>query len=170
MKTIIFLILALVPIQTYTDNPIFSFSDLAPARYGMIPYLERLIWVESRGKETAVSHKNAKGVMQIMDSVLEDHNTFHDCGNKYTEEQLFDKSINTHIGVWQLKRLNKMFDGCDVRTVSAYNTGATWTQNGVLNFRYLFLVLGTNRTMAFVGDRKVRSFKGSINCYYVEGI
>lgn len=132
---------------------------------GDFAYLERLIWVESKNDPKAKSHKGAIGLMQITKPVLDDYYTFG--GVRYTMADMYDPAKNIEVGVWQLRRLKKYY-GCEIKTVSAFNTGMGNCDSGMINFQYTFLVLGTNKVIRWLDGRKVTPWKGTTTCYIVE--
>lgn len=162
-KIIIFIIFIKI---VYTDSWIKINPHETTMKYN-IWYLDRLIFVESSNNPRATSDKNAKGLMQIMDVVVQDHNTFCDCGKQYTHNQMYDIKNNLHVGIWQLKRLDKYHDGCEIKTVSSYNMGQRHTDENIYNIDYLFRILGTNRTLVWLKGKKTKSWKGSYRAYHV---
>ena len=130
-------------------------------------YLDRLIWVESRNDPKAKSKIGAVGLMQITKPVLDDYYTFG--GVHYTMDEMTDPKKNMEVGIWQLRRLKKYY-GCDIKTVSAYNLGIGNTDNGIINFQFTFLILGTNRVTKWLDGRKVTPWRGTKTCYIVEGL
>lgn len=154
---------------------LFSFINTADIKqpikiesiHSEFPFLSDLIYVESRGYHKARSHKNAIGIMQITQPVLDDYNTFSG-NNALCISDMYVKEKCMKVGIWQLRRLRKYYNRCDIKTVSAYNTGIGNTDSGMINFAYCFEILGTNRVLDWLGDRKVRPWKGTVTCYYVE--
>ncbi len=144
-----------------------DYRKVGKVKANEFPYLERLIWVESRNNPKARSHKGAVGLMQITKPVLEDYYTFG--GVHYTMADMIDPKKNIEVGVWQLRRLKKYY-GCDIRTVSAYNLGIGHSDDGIVNFQYCFLILGTNRVTKWLDGRKVTPWRGTKTCYIVEGL
>lgn len=163
MKLKIIFVLSIVILYLYTDknHPIVDNKLLIDNKF---PYLEKLIWVESRNNPNAVSHKQAVGLMQITQVVLDDYYTF--AGIRYSLKEMKDVKKNLEVGKWQLSRLKKYYN-CDIKTVSSFNMGAGNTDAGIINFAYTFAILGTNRVMKWVGDRKLKPWKGTRTCYYV---
>ncbi len=78
-----------------------------------------IIKAESNFKEDAVSHAEAKGIMQITDG------TFLFCKEniKLESENIFDIDANIHAGVWYLSFLSEKYDGNTKNILSAYNAG-----------------------------------------------
>ncbi len=92
-------------------------------RYDLDPYLVlAVIKAESSFRHTAVSRKNARGLMQITEGTgkwsagkmgLED----------YTTDMLFDPETNISIGCWYLSWLYEEFGDTDL-VLAAYNAGS----------------------------------------------
>lgn len=78
-----------------------------------------LVKAESNFKEDAVSHADAKGVMQITDE------TFIFCREnaKIGNSDIFDIDTNIHAGVWYLSFLAEKYKGNTVNILAAYNAG-----------------------------------------------
>lgn len=91
--------------------------------YNLDPFLVlAVIKAESSFRNTAVSHKNARGLMQITE------NTGKWSAEKigmesFTADMLFDPEININIGCWYLSRLYDQFGDTDL-VLAAYNAGS----------------------------------------------
>ncbi|MCL2873674.1 MAG: lytic transglycosylase domain-containing protein [Defluviitaleaceae bacterium] len=100
-------------------------NDLSPA------FVAAVIRAESRFRETAVSHRGAKGLMQIMDSTGEW--LAGEIGIVgFETEHVFDPEINIQIGSFYLRRLLNQFGGDQTVALAAYNAGSG-TVRGWLN-------------------------------------
>ncbi|HHV44726.1 MAG TPA: lytic transglycosylase domain-containing protein [Firmicutes bacterium] len=102
---------------------------------GVDPFLVyAVMYVESRLIPQAVSHRGARGLMQIMPDTarwiakemgIED---FH-------EDMLSDPGINISMGTWYLGSLYREFGADDVIVLAAYNAGrgnvARWLEEAV---------------------------------------
>lgn len=105
-------------------------------RYDLDPFLVlAVIKVESSFRHNAVSHKNARGLMQITEGTggwgadklgLKDYST----------EKLFDPDVNINIGCWYLSSLYDQFGDTDL-VLAAYNAGSgnvtKWLGNSELS-------------------------------------
>ena len=100
--------------------------------YNLDPYLVMsIISAESRFDENAVSHKDAKGLMQLKEETAEW------CVKKFkintSHEKLYEPEINIMIGCCYLNYLNKLFDGETETAIAAYNAGpgnvSEWLKN-----------------------------------------
>ena len=92
--------------------------------YKLDPYLVlAVIKTESNFDKTAVSKKDAKGLMQIMDTtgewVAKELNI-----NYFMPSMLFDPDINIKMGCWYLKNLQGEFNNNLDLVLAAYNGGS----------------------------------------------
>lgn len=92
-------------------------------KYNIDPYLVlAMIKVESNFKSTAVSPKNARGLMQISEKTGKwGADKLH--LDNYVNEKLFDPEINIYIGCWYLSVLYNEFNDRDL-VLAAYNGGS----------------------------------------------
>lgn len=90
--------------------------------FGLDPYLVMaVISTESKFNETAQSHKEAKGLMQITESTFEW--VCNKYGLDYTSESIYNPQANIHTGCAYLDFLLKSFN-YDIKTaLAAYNAG-----------------------------------------------
>ena len=133
-------------------------------KYNSIPFINKLIYVESRNNPLALSHKGAVGLMQIMPSVVEDYNTF--AGGEYTIDDMYKIKDNLKVGVWHLKRLRKYYEN-DIKAVSAYNMGFGNQNNNIYNLKYCIDILGRDRVYKYLEGKKTKAWKGKKSCYIV---
>lgn len=101
-------------------------------RYDLDPFLVlAVIKAESSFRNTAVSHKNARGLMQITEKTGEWGAEKIGLKN-YTADMLFDPETNINIGCWYLSRLYDQFGDTDL-ALAAYNAGSgnvsRWLEN-----------------------------------------
>jgi len=105
-----------------------SLIEEISARHGVDKDLvTAVIARESAGNPNAVSHKGAKGLMQLMDG------TAKEMGVRYS----FSPAENINGGVKYLKKMLEMFDGDEKLALAAYNAGpgAVRKHGGVPPFR-----------------------------------
>lgn len=102
-------------------------------RYGLSESLVcAVIKTESGFAANAVSHKGAKGLMQIMDTTGEWGFLELGMDGNFSPELLFEPEINVEIGCWYLNKLITQFEDTDA-ALAAYNAGsgnvASWLKN-----------------------------------------
>lgn len=92
-----------------------------------------LIKAESNFNSKAVSHQNAKGLMQLMDSTAED--LANKCQIKLTDENIFEPDINIRLGTQYIAILLDKYDRIEI-ALAAYNAGSgnvdKWIKNGII--------------------------------------
>jgi soluble lytic murein transglycosylase len=92
--------------------------------YGLEPATVcAFINAESRFDNEAVSHKGAKGLMQIIDGTAQwaaEEIPIED----FSTEDITDPETNIRIGCWYLSRLEKQFNGDRMLIAAAYNAGS----------------------------------------------
>ncbi len=123
------------------------------ARFGVDEHLvTAVIARESAGNPRAVSHKGAKGLMQLMDS------TSRDLGVAYP----FSPAENISGGVKYLKKMLNMFNGDEKLALASYNAGpgAVKKFNGIPPYRetqeYVSAVLQLREQAAAAASSKSR--------------
>lgn len=91
-----------------------------------------IIKAESNFREDAVSHAEAKGIMQITDD------TFNFCKEniRLESENIFDVDANIHAGVWYLSFLSEKYDENTENILAAYNAGMGNVDNWLKDPRY----------------------------------
>lgn len=145
-KFSVFIILATVLISAVllADSAVrtlypLKYSELVQKyseQYDLDPYLVfAIIKAESSFRHTAVSRKNARGLMQITEGTGKW--SADSIGLKdYTADMLFDPETNINIGCWYLARLYYEFGDTDL-VLAAYNAGSgnvsRWLKNKELS-------------------------------------
>ena len=90
-----------------------------------------IISAESRFEEDAVSHKDAKGLMQLKEETAKWCVEKFDINTSY--EKIYEPEVNIMIGCSYLSYLIKLFDGNIETAVAAYNAGqgnvTQWLKN-----------------------------------------
>ena len=88
-----------------------------------------LIHAESAGNPRAVSHKGARGLMQLMPATAERFGT--------RKEKLYDPKENLEAGIRYLSWLVEQFPGDLSKVLAAYNAGeqAVWRYGGIPPYR-----------------------------------
>jgi len=97
------------------DNLISEYSAI----YGLDKYMVMgIISAESKFEETAVSHKNARGLMQIKDE------TFDWCAKMFDIDTNGDfNEMNINVGCAYIRYLTDKFAGNKKTVLAAYNAG-----------------------------------------------
>ena len=91
--------------------------------YAVDPFLVMgVIRAESNFIHDAQSHKEAKGLMQLMDETAEEVAAKIGLSD-FTLDQLSNPQINIQMGVWYLGYLLKQFDNDETLALAAYNAG-----------------------------------------------
>ena len=99
------------------------------AEYNLDPFLIlAVIKVESAFNETAVSNKDARGLMQIMPTTAQWISK--KLGQEeFNEADLFEPEKNIMLGTWYINYLIEKFNGNTELAIMAYNAGPTSVQN-----------------------------------------
>lgn len=114
---------------TYSDV-VFANSE----KYSLDPYMVfALIKAESAYKKDAKSSQSAMGLMQITPKTA--HWIAEKMGMKdFSEDKLFEPTINIEMGCWYLQNLRQEFGKKDELILAAYNAGrgnvSSWLQDG----------------------------------------
>lgn len=106
--------------------------DKYSVRYNLDKYLVMgVISAESRFSESAVSHKSAKGLMQLKDD------TAYWCAEKYgIEGEIYEAEVNIEIGCAYLKYLLDLFNHDTENALAAYNAGQGNVKKWLADERY----------------------------------
>lgn len=95
----------------------------AAAKYNVDPYLIfSIIKQESKFNKNACSNKNAKGLMQLLDSTAEEM-VVDMAEITLTKLDLFDSKTNIYIGTKYFRTLVDRYDGNVRLAICAYNAG-----------------------------------------------
>ncbi len=93
-------------------------------KYNLDPYLVfAVINTESNFNKNATSSKNAKGLMQIMDSTAQEMNEMTNSVESINDESMYDEYINIELGCKYLASLISRYNGNYYIAVCAYNAG-----------------------------------------------
>ena len=92
-----------------------------------------LIKAESNFNPNAVSHQNAKGLMQLMDSTAED--LAKKCKINLKDKDILDPDVNIQLGTQYLASLLNKYECVEV-ALAAYNAGSgnvdKWIKDGII--------------------------------------
>ncbi|MGF7056525.1 soluble lytic murein transglycosylase [Brassicibacter mesophilus] len=111
---------------------IIDFSE----KYDVDPFLvSAIIRVESKYYKDAISHKGARGLMQV--APITGKWACQEIGiDNYSDELLFDPKINIEIGCWYLSKLFKQFNDDTELVIAAYNGGSGNVSKWLKDKRY----------------------------------
>lgn len=106
---------------------VFKYSD----EYNVDPYLiYAVIKAESKFNPNAISNKDAKGLMQLLETTASEISI-------YETLDLFDVDINISLGTKYLSSLISRYNGNYYLAICAYNAGMgnldKWLDNGIIN-------------------------------------
>lgn len=93
-------------------------------KYNVDPYLiASVIRVESKYNKNALSHKGARGLMQILP--ITGNWAAGDIGiSGFNEELLYNPEVNIEIGCWYINKLSTQFNHNVELVLAAYNGGS----------------------------------------------
>lgn len=93
-------------------------------KYNLRPeFVCAIINTESKFDAKQVSPKNAKGLMQIMETTANWVNAVEPIEN-YDYENICDPELNVNIGCWYISWLNKRYNNNKKLVLAAYNAGS----------------------------------------------
>ena len=133
-------IILVVLISVWTSRCLFPhpYADIIAKYCNQYDVDENLVFAlikaESNFKQDAVSHAEAKGIMQITDE------TFIFCmeNTKLKNENIFDIDTNIHAGVWYLSFLSEKYKGNMANALAAYNAGMGNVDRWLCDERYSY--------------------------------
>jgi soluble lytic murein transglycosylase len=134
-------------------------------RYNINPCLvAAVIRTESNFNEKAVSHRDAKGLMQIMpETALWIAENMKLKG--FRVETLFDTEVNIAMGCWYIDNLNSEFNGDIDLVLAAYNGGRGNVQKWLKNKDYSSDGKNLNSIPFEETDKYVKKVNTNYNIY-----
>lgn len=133
------LVLSATPIKTKLTRRIYrkEYTEYVvkySEQYGVEENLiYALIKAESNFNPNAVSHQNAKGLMQLMDSTAED--LAKKCKINLKDKYILDPDVNIQLGTQYLASLLNKYECVEV-ALAAYNAGSgnvdKWIKDGII--------------------------------------
>lgn len=123
-----------------------------------------IIKAESNFKVNATSHKNAKGLMQLMDA------TAGEIADKigmegFESQDLYNSDINIRIGCWHVSSLIKEFGKENIELViAAYNGGSRNVKNWLKDNKYS----KDGKSLDYIPFRETENFLKKVKGYYSE--
>lgn len=130
------------------------------------PYLIlAIIKTESGFNKLATSQKNAKGLMQIMDSTAEEINNNAEVVEDINEANIYDENINIALGCKYFSDLVNKYEGNYYIAICAYNAGMgnvnKWLEQGIISKdldNYKNIELPFNETQKYL-KKVITSYK-----------
>ena len=115
----------------------FEIVKTEASKNGIDPYLVMaIIKTESGFNNEATSKKEAKGLMQIMDTTASDINSEINVVDD-VNDNLYDENINIALGCKYFSNLVKKYNGNYYIAICAYNAGMgnvdKWLEQGIIN-------------------------------------
>lgn len=99
-----------------------TIAESAAQQHGVSPALVLAVMkTESSFQPDAVSHAQAKGLMQLTDDTF--NYVVMKSGMDYTIDQIFDPQVNIQCGTWYLAFLLERYDNNMSVALAAYNAG-----------------------------------------------
>ena len=168
--TILLLLLAIYILKTFV-YPLKHFDIITKeaAENNLDPYLViSIIKTESSFNKYATSNKQAKGLMQIMDSTASDVN--EKLETKLDESDIYNENVNIALGCNYFSSLVNKYNGNIYLAICAYNAGMgnvdKWIEEGIVSKdlskykdanipfsqtkNYLYKVITTYKTYRFL--------------------
>lgn len=137
----ILLVLILIIISSVIFTSIYpigytEYINKYSEEYNLDPFLvSSIINVESKYNKDAISHRDARGLMQIGPSTGEWASEELSIQN-YDSNMLFNPEINIQMGTWYLDKLISEFGPNVDLVLAAYNGGSGNVQNWIKDERY----------------------------------
>ena len=143
------------------ENQIIKYSQ----KYNLEPCLvAAVIRTESNFNEKAVSHRDAKGLMQIMpDTALWIAENMQ--LSNFNMETLYDTEVNIAMGCWYLNNLNTEFNGDINLVLAAYNGGRGNVQKWLKDEEYSIDGKSLNLIPFEETDKYVKKVNTNYNIY-----
>jgi len=135
----------------------------ASKEYNVDPYLVfAIIKQESNFNKDAYSGKEAKGLMQVLDSTAKEMAT--DINNMVVENlDLFDAKTNIYIGVKYFRTLVNRYDGNTWLAICAYNAGLGNVDKWILSDE---IYLNSKMNISNIPFEETRTYLVNILKYY----
>jgi soluble lytic murein transglycosylase len=155
---LVIFVLSVLLLKTFV-YPIKHFDIIKQeaAKNDIDPYLVlAVIKTESGFNKEATSNKQAKGLMQIMDSTASDINDDINLVENINEN-IYDADINIALGCKYFAKLIKKYNGNYYLAICAYNAGMgnvdSWLDNGIVDKNlneYIDVKLPFNQTKKYL--------------------
>lgn len=120
-----------------------------------------IIKAESSFNPTAISHKNARGLMQISEITAKWGAETLEI-QQFNMEDLYDPDLNIRIGCWYIGRLMKEFDNNMDLVIAAYNGGSGNVNEWLKNKNYS----NSGKTLEKIPFKETDKFLNRVKSYY----
>jgi soluble lytic murein transglycosylase len=167
-KKVLLVILAIMALLFFS---IFAIRRLFPLKYkgliiekseayGLDPaFVCAIIRAESRFNPNAVSHKGARGLMQVMEPTA--YWAAEEIGLVgFDYSQMFEPETNIEVGCWYLANLNAQFGDTKV-SLAAYNAGSGNVEKWLLDPSYS----KDGKSLSYIPFKETRGYVKKIGIY-----
>lgn len=135
----LFVVLGFTIVKTFVYP--LKYEDIVlenSCKYNLDPYLVfAVINVESNFNKNATSSRNARGLMQIIDSTAQEMNEMTNSAEIIDNENIYDEYVNIELGCKYLASLISRYNGNYYLAVCAYNAGIgninNWLESGIIS-------------------------------------
>lgn len=115
---IVFVILLNMTFPLFYEKEVTLYSDI----FNVDKYsVYAIIKAESNFNKNAISEKNAKGLMQLLDQTAEE--IFDELNVSEEYRDLYNPESNIMAGTYYFSRLLELFDNNEEKAIAAYNSG-----------------------------------------------
>src|SRR5574344_1496095 len=136
LVTFFILLILIMKKLIYTLNH-FDIVQEEASKNNIDPYLVMaIIKTESGFNKDATSLKQAKGLMQIMNSTATDINNKENVVDEVGDQNIYDENVNISLGCKYFKSLINKYNGNYYLAICAYNAGMgnvdKWIEEGIV--------------------------------------
>lgn len=139
-----------------------EYVDTYSSEYDLDPlFVLAVMKTESNFNESAHSHKDAVGLMQITG------NTGEWIADEigligFSKDDLYNEEVNIQMGCWYLRRLMDMFNGDKDLAIAAYNAGPTNVSSWLENEEYSL----NGESLHYIPFGETKKYVDKVNVYY----
>lgn len=140
------------------ENYVNTYSDM----YNLDPlFVLSVMKTESNFNESAQSHKNAVGLMQITEDTGEWIADSMGVSG-FSKDNLYDEETNIKFGCWYLRYLLDMYNGNSDLAVAAYNAGPNNVSKWLGDEQYS----KNGETLHYIPFGETKKYVDKVNVYY----